>query len=78
MKIEIKPKQKWKHFKGSEVEIVALALDSETLEEIVVYKHLEAAKDMPAGQIWVRSKKMFLEEIEREGKRIPRFELIEK
>jgi hypothetical protein len=73
---EIKPGQKWRHFKGGTVEIVCTALDSETLEELVVYKHLEAIRDMPAGQTWVRAKKMFLEEIEKNGKKTKRFELI--
>lgn len=73
---EIKPQQIWKHFKGSEVEIVGVALDSETLEEIVVYKHFAAEKGMPAGQIWVRAKKMFLEKINRDGKEMQRFKLI--
>jgi len=73
---EIKPGQKWKHFKGSEVEIVAIALDSENLSEIIVYKHIEAAKGMPAGQVWVRPKKMFLEKIVRDEKEIERFSFL--
>ncbi|VVB74299.1 Uncharacterised protein [uncultured archaeon] len=73
---EIKTGQIWKHFKGSTCEIVGIALDSETLEEIVVYKHLEAAKEMPAGQMWVRPKKMFLEKVKRDGKEMQRFTLI--
>ncbi len=73
---EIKVGQKWKHFKGSVVEIVTLALDSETLEEMVIYKHLDAQKGMQAGQVWVRAKKMFLEKINREGKEIERFTLV--
>lgn len=44
--------------------------DSETLEMAVVYVHLED------GQVWVRPKKMFLEKIEKEGKKIYRFKLI--
>ncbi|MFA6064775.1 MAG: DUF1653 domain-containing protein [archaeon] len=76
MEREIKIGQKWKHFKGSIVEIISIALDSENLSEIVVYKHLEAQKGMPAGQVWVRPKEMFLEKITREGKEIERFTLI--
>jgi hypothetical protein len=75
MEREIKAGQVWKHYKGSEVEIICLALDSENLEEIVVYKHLEALRGKPAGQIWVRGKKMFLEKIVKDGKETERFHL---
>lgn len=44
---------KYKHFKGTMMEVIALAKHSETLEEMVVYKHLED------GEIWVRPLEMF-------------------
>lgn len=63
---------KYKHFKGDIVEVIAIALDSETLEEKVVYKH----KD----KIWVRGKEMFLSKVDNEKypevKQIYRFEEI--
>lgn len=62
---------KYRHFKGNEYEVIDVALHSETLEEYVVYKALYGDK-----KTWIRKKSMFLEEIERDGKIIPRFEYI--
>lgn len=53
---EVKVGAKYKHFKGSIVEVLMLAKDSETLEEMVVYKH--------DNNNWVRSKDMFLSEVD--------------
>lgn len=49
-----------------------VARDSETLEELVVYQQLYGE-----GGIWVRPQAMFLEYIERGGRRIPRFAEVE-
>jgi hypothetical protein len=62
----------YQHYKGSKVKVISEAMDSETLEELVVYIHLED------GVVWVRPKKMFLENIEKKGKMIPRFTFIGK
>ena len=43
--------------------------DSETLEEMVVYRALYGD-----GGLWVRPAKMFFETIERDGKLMKRFE----
>ncbi len=61
----------YQHFKGLKVKVISEALDSETLEPLVVYIHLDD------GVVWVRPTAMFLEEIEKNGKRIPRFTFIE-
>lgn len=63
---------KYKHFKGHEYEVIGIAKHSETLEEFVVYKALYGD-----GGLWIRPVSMFLEIVERDGKTIPRFELIE-
>jgi hypothetical protein len=61
---------KYKHYKGKEYEVLGIARHSETLEELVVYKALY----QPEGEnLWVRPMKMFTEEIEVEGKKMPRF-----
>lgn len=69
---------KYKHFKGKFVEVLMIAKHSETLEDYVVYKELEGYG--PGNDLWIRPKKMFLEEVEvmREGKKIkvPRFEFV--
>jgi len=62
---------KYKHFKGKEYEVICVAKHSETLEEVVVYKALYGK-----GQISVRPIKMFMEKVEIDGKKIPRFKYI--
>lgn len=63
---------KYLHFKGAEVKVLLEARHSETLEEMVVYKHLNT------GEIWVRPKKMFLEKVVIGGKKVPRFKYLGK
>ena len=48
------------------------AKDSETLEEMAVYRALYGERGM-----WVRPAKMFFETIQRDGKTMKRFELVE-
>ena len=62
---------KYKHYKGPEYEVIGLARHSETMEELVVYKDSK-------GDLWVRPYKMFFEEVERDGKKMPRFKYIGK
>ena len=62
---------KYRHFKGNEYEVIAIAKHSETLEEMVVYKALYGD-----GDIWVRPAKMWDETIKRDGKTFKRFEYI--
>jgi hypothetical protein len=61
---------RYRHFKGKEYEVVGIAKHSETLEELVVYKHLDD------GSMWVRPIAMFLEKVERNGTMVSRFEYI--
>ena len=63
---------KYQHYKGREYEVIGTAKHSETLEELVVYRALYGE-----GQIWARPLKMFMEEVEREGKKVPRFSLVD-
>jgi len=60
---------KYRHFKGNEYEVLGVARHSETLEEVVVYRALYGD-----GGLWVRPLKMFTEEVEMGGKKVPRFE----
>ena len=62
---------RYRHFKGAEYEVLGIARHSETLEEYVVYKALYGEMGL-----WVRPRAMFLEEVERDGIRQPRFERI--
>ena len=64
---------KYKHFKGNEYELVAIAKDSENPDKrIAVYKALYGE-----GEFWVRDLDMFFEEITRDGKTFKRFEKID-
>ena len=62
---------KYRHFKGNEYEVLAIANHSETLEKMVVYKALYGE-----GGIWVRPLSMWDEEITSDGKTFKRFEYI--
>ena len=63
----------YEHFKGKRYEVIGVAKHSETQEEFVVYRHLD-----DNGGSWVRPLEMFLGEVERDGKKIPRFRYIGK
>ncbi len=62
---------RYRHFKGNEYEVVAIAKHSETLEEMVVYRAL-----YQDGGYWVRPVNMFLETVTVNGKEQNRFEYI--
>lgn len=70
---KIKIGDKFKHFKGKTVEVLMIAKDSESLEEVIVYKH--------DNDIWVRRKTEFLSEVDHnkypEVRQKYRFERIE-
>ena len=59
---------RWRHFKGREDQVLAVALHSETLEEMVVYRPLYGE-----GRLWVRPAAMWEELVERNGVQQPRF-----
>lgn len=71
MKTEIQPGQIWRHFKGGVYRVLYLAKHSETGEELVIY-----TKNDSGGTVWARPASMWLETVERDGKRQPRFDLI--
>ena len=62
----------FRHFKGGHYRLEGFAKDSETLEEMVVYRALYGD-----GGLWVRPAKMFFETIERNGRTMKRFEPVE-
>lgn len=71
---EIKPGQKYKHFKGGVVTIIGIGKNSENYdEEFVVYTHPYEGHE----QIWIRPIAMFLENIERPDYSGPRFKYLE-
>ena len=50
-----------RHFKGNRYEVLHVARDSETQEEMIVYRALYGERG-----IWVRPKAMFLSKVDRE------------
>ena len=62
------PLGKYRHYKGGEYEVIGVARHSETLEPMVVYRPLYNDTGW-----WLRPFAMFLEEIEIDGRRQPRF-----
>lgn len=62
----------FRHFKGKRYRLEGFAKDSETLEEMVVYRALYGEHGL-----WVRPAKMFFETIARDGKTMKRFEPVE-
>ena len=67
---ELKP-GRYRHFKGKEYRLLALAKHSETLESMVVYQALYGEKGL-----WVRPAAIWSETVEREGYSGPRFTYI--
>ena len=59
---------KYRHFKGNEYEVIALAKHSETGESMVVYRALYGD-----GGVWVRPASMWNDTVERDGKTYRRF-----
>jgi hypothetical protein len=62
---------RYRHFKGNEYEVLGVARDSETMQEVVVYRALYGERGL-----WVRPLAMFAEEVERGGRRVKRFEYL--
>lgn len=63
----------YKHYKGNVYRVIGCAKHSETLEDLVYY---EALYENSESKFWVRPLDMFLQNIEIEGKIVPRFEFI--
>lgn len=60
----------YKHYKGKQYRVLGVAKHSETLEDLVVY---EALYDNLKSKLWARPKSMFVEEVEIDGRKVPRF-----
>lgn len=61
----------YRHFKGGIYQVLGFAKHSETEEWMVIYR--AASTD----GTWVRPYKMFFENVEHEGKTVPRFEKLD-
>ncbi len=70
MNEQIKP-GRYRHYKGNEYTVLEVALHSETLEELVVYRPGYGDR-----RLWARPLGMFLETVLVDGVEIPRFSFI--
>lgn len=66
----IRPGQRYRHYKGNVYEVLDIGIHTETEERMVVYR------PVTGGETWIRPLAMFLEEVEWEGKIVPRFQMV--
>jgi hypothetical protein len=64
---------RYRHYKGNLYEVVGIARHSETMEELVVYKARYDHAEVGPNSLWVRPRAMFVEDVELDGRRVPRF-----
>lgn len=63
----------YEHYKKNKYEILGVGINSETLEEFVIYKALYGKH-----LTWLRPLDMFIENVNIEGKIVPRFKYLGK
>jgi hypothetical protein len=64
---------RYRHYKGIDYEVLDLVCHCETLEWMVLYKRLY---ERAGPVLLVRPYKMFIEDVDYNGKTMPRFEYI--
>jgi hypothetical protein len=64
---------RYRHYKGKDYIVLGVARQSETQEELVEYR-----QDYGDRTLWVRPKAMFVETVVADGRRVKRFEFVEK
>ena len=62
----------YRHYKNKLYQVIELAIHSETIEAMVVYRRLYGER-----KLWVRPLDVFLETVEVKGETISRFEFLE-
>ena len=62
---------KYRHYKGNEYEVIALAKHSETLEDMVIYRDINSPE-----KVWARPASMWNEDVTVGDKTVKRFEKI--
>ena len=65
----------YEHYKGKKYEVIAVVHHSETVEPLVLYKALYETK-FGKDSLWVRPWAMFVENVEVNGKSVPRFRYV--
>jgi len=74
VKLNMYPKANkiYQHYKGNLYKVLGVAKHSETLEELVIYEPQYKSD----SKYWVRPLKMFMEKVELNGQKVPRFKLV--
>lgn len=67
----------YEHYKGNKYEVLGIVHHSETTEPLVLYKALYETK-FGKDSLWVRPLQMFLENVQVEGRLMPRFKYLGK
>lgn len=67
----------YQHFKEKKYEVIGVARNSETLEEMLVYKALYDTPEFGKNSLWVRPLKMFTDYVEKDNYSGPRFRFLE-
>ena len=67
---------KYKHYKGKLYEVIAIARLESTMEKMAVYKALYDTSDLGKNPMFVRPLESFEEDVEVNGKIVPRFEFV--
>ncbi len=65
------PTGRYRHYKGMDYIVLGTARHSETEEVLVIYN-----TDYGDHSSWARPLSMFTEDVEVDGKRVPRFQLV--
>ncbi len=63
---------KYRHYKGKDYEVIGVGKLEATLEDVVIYRPLYKSE----YSLWVRPLAVFTENVEIDGKTMPRFEYI--
>lgn len=69
---EIRVGSRYQHYRGNVYEVIGAGFDSETLEEVVIYRGQYVDEKLGQNPVFVRKKSEFLENVE-----IPRFKLVD-
>lgn len=62
---------RYRHYKGGEYEVLGVARHEEALEELVIYQALYGEREL-----WARPLSKFIETVEFEGQKVPRFSYV--
>ena len=53
----------YRHFKGNLYEVIGVGKNSETFEDVVIYRRVNNSKEINENEIWVRPLSMFIEKV---------------